>query len=202
MSKKIIIIYIVILLVVSCGAMVFINYSLANPISSNIANPKNNFEKTKEIINKKADLNFEIAGKIIAVSKKAGDTVNEGEILAKLDDADALAQYSQAQANINIAQSDLLALEKNLKEQELKIKNFKSNDKKIQKAQVSLVKENINSQQARILQANDNLTIAKNQLDKYVLRAPFGGVVVRQDMAVGEVFNPNNPSIITIEAKQ
>ncbi len=190
------------MLVVSCGAMVFINYSLANPISSNIANPKNNFEKTKEIINKKADLNFEIAGKIIAVSKKAGDTVNEGEILAKLDDADALAQYSQAQANINIAQSDLLALEKNLKEQELKIKNFKSNDKKIQKAQVSLVKENINSQQARILQANDNLTIAKNQLDKYVLRAPFGGVVVRQDMAVGEVFNPNNPSIITIEAKQ
>ncbi len=201
MSRKIIISYIVILLIVGCGVMVFISYSLANPISSNITNPKNNIEKTNETMNKKADLNFEMAGKIIAVPKKVGDAVEEGDVLAKLDDADALAQYSQAQANVTIARSDLLALEKNLKEQELKVKNFKSNDKKIQKAQVSLVEENIISQQARILQANDGLDVAKNQLDKYVLRAPFSGVIVRQDMAVGEAFNPNNPSIITIEVK-
>jgi multidrug resistance efflux pump len=201
MSKKIIISYAIILLVASCGAIIFINYSLANPVSSNVSDLKNKSEKASLAINKKADLNFEITGRIVVVSKNVGDVVEEGEILAKLDDTDALAQYSQAQANVSITQSDLVALEKNLKEQELKIKDFKSNDKKVQKAQVSLVKENINSQQARILQANDSLNIAKNQLDKYVLRAPFGGVIIRQDMAVGEIFNPNNPSIITIEAK-
>ena len=200
MNKKIIIIYTVFLLMAGAMAAVFINISLTKQIPIDNTIVKNEDTKTDVVTSKKTDLSFEVSGKVINISKQVGDAVEEGEFIAKLEDGAALTQYNQAQAGVTIAKTDLIALEKTLKREELRLKDLRDNEKKIQKAQVSLIKENIASQQARVLQANDALSNAKIQLSKYVLKSPFTGIITRQNLNLGEVANPN-VSIITLESK-
>ncbi len=200
MNKKIIIIYTFVLLLVGIGAIAFINLSLTKQVPTNEISEKNDIANVDVMSSKKTDLSFEVSGKVVNISKQVGDAVEQGEIIAKLDDSVALTQYNQAQSGVTIAKTDLVALEKTLKREELKLKDLRDNEKKVQKAQVSLIKENIASQQARISQANDALSNAKIQLSKYVLKSPVAGIITRQSLNLGEIANPN-VSIATLEFK-
>lgn len=198
MSKKIIIIYSFVVIAVGIGTTLFINFNFANHSDVSASLSLNN-SKEPESVEKTSDLGFEKSGKIMYVAKKIGDHVAEGEVLAKIDSADVLAQCNQARAGVLVAQGDLAALQNLLKKENLKLKSkgLSSNDKKIQKKQIASVENNIDSQRARVLQAQNYEKIANLQLDKTIIKAPFEGIISRQDIELGEVVNPN-VSVITI----
>ena len=52
-------------------------------------------------------LAFEIPGKIRKINVDVGDSVNKGQILAKLDDREALAQANQAKASYDLSKQVL-----------------------------------------------------------------------------------------------
>ncbi len=196
MNKKTIIISSAAIIAVGIGAATYINFSVAK---RPLANASLDVNGTKEVVSadKKSDLGFERSGKITFIVKKIGDSVAEGEVLAKIDDAEAKTQYAQARAGVLVAQADLASLENLLKKAKLELKGLGSNDRKIQNKQIDSAENNVDSQRARVLQATENSANVKNQLDKCVLKAPFAGTITRQDMALGEIVNPN-VSVITI----
>lgn len=49
---------------------------------------------------KEIDINSKVAGRVIQLNVKEGDSVNKGDIIAYIDQRDLLAQKSQAEANI------------------------------------------------------------------------------------------------------
>lgn len=202
MSKKIIVIYALVLAAATTGAVLFIRSSLANSFPAGTAGQEGSGDQVRAVPNDETDLSFQVGGKITFVAKQVGDMVKKDEVLAKLDNTDALAQYAQAQGNLAAAKADLGALKKTLLSEQLRVKGLRSTARKIQDAEVATVKKNIASQEARVSQAQVSLNDAASQLDKYVLKAPLDGVVVRQNMVVGEIFNPNNPSVITIKSQQ
>ena len=72
----------------------------------------NSYSITKEFPGKllpieQSKLAFEIPGKIKKINVDVGDSVNEGEILAKLDDREALAQVNQAKASYDLSKQVL-----------------------------------------------------------------------------------------------
>ncbi|HVO28964.1 MAG TPA: efflux RND transporter periplasmic adaptor subunit [Candidatus Paceibacterota bacterium] len=57
------------------------------------------------------DLAFQTGGRIAAVYRQAGDTVNAGDVLAQLDTSSLQAQLAQAQAGVAAAQATLANLQ-------------------------------------------------------------------------------------------
>ena len=149
---------------------------------------------------KNADLGFVISANIATLTAKVGDTVKAGDILATEDSTDIKAQVSAAEASLAASQAQLDVLNHNLKGATLKLKDFSGNAKKEQKTQVSSSKSSIDVQTSAIAAAQDNLTNAQAQLAKTVMRAPFDGIITRQDGQVGEVGGATVAPFMTISS--
>jgi macrolide-specific efflux system membrane fusion protein len=149
-----------------------------------------------------SDLGFEIDGKIVELTHQVGDKVNQGDILAKLDDSDLATQLRQAQDSA-MATQGILDEYQNLKDKEkhkltsLKKTDAISSDKKAQEEQIDAQQSLIDSQQSAVQAALDNVQSKKIQLDKAVLRAPFSGVITKQDSEVGEIAS-SSTKILTL----
>jgi multidrug efflux pump subunit AcrA (membrane-fusion protein) len=81
----------------------------------------NSYSITKEFPGKllpieQSKLSFEIPGKINEINVDVGDSVTQGQILAKLDNREALAKANQARASYDLSKQVLERFE-NLREQ-------------------------------------------------------------------------------------
>lgn len=150
-----------------------------------------------------ADLGFEnlYPTRITKLSAQVGDTVKAGAVLAQLENADTQAQYAQALANASGAQSLLDELNASVKKEQLKIKGLSSNDKKVQQVQVTVTKRSVDVQKATLLAAQASVKNMQAQLAKGTIRAPFDGIIAKQDASVGDLANPGIPIITLIGDK-
>lgn len=56
---------------------------------------------------KEIDINSKVAGRVVQLRVKEGDTVKQGDIIAYIDQRDLLAQKAQAEANIKALQAQV-----------------------------------------------------------------------------------------------
>lgn len=156
----------------------------------------------KIVSEKSADLGFIIPATIKTIAKKVGDEVKTGEILATQDSADLQAQLSSTQASLVGAQAGLDKANHDLKQEKLKIHGLSSNARKQQQAQISSSQDSVAVQENVIVSAQAGVANAKAQLAKTILKAPFDGIITRQDGEVGEVGGVSAPSFMTIASKE
>jgi len=136
---------------------------------------------------KTADLGFVSSATITSITKRVGDAVKAGDVLATQDAADVRAQVGAAQASLRGAQSELDKLNHDLKKQKLALHGLDGNARKQQKAQISSNEDSVDVQKSAIIAAQDEVTNAQAQLSKTILKAPFDGIITRQDGEAGEV---------------
>lgn len=79
----------------------------------------------------KADLGFESGGVVSKINVKVGDSVEEGDIIATLENSGNYASYEGAQANLMAEQARLSELQKGLRPEELSVEEVKVNTAKI-----------------------------------------------------------------------
>ena len=106
--------------------------------------------------------------RLVAVLVREGDLVRRGQVLARLDDREARAAVSQAQARRDFQRAELE------RQQRLVQKGFVS-------------RQALERAEAEFRQADAQLAAAQRGLAESVLRAPIDGVVYRQDGEAGEV---------------
>jgi RND family efflux transporter MFP subunit len=148
---------------------------------------------------REATVSAKITGKVTEVLIEEGMRVEEGAVLARLDDTEAQAAHLQARAQLAAARSDLEVLRADLAQAERDLAR-----------QQKLVSEGIASRQeheragalrdtlrARLSNAEDRIHVAEKavevaqvQLDNTVIRAPFSGVVVAKAAQPGEMISP------------
>jgi len=151
---------------------------------------------------KTAELGFVIPSQITSITKNVGDTVKAGDILATQEDIDVRAQANAAQANAQSAQSQLDKLNHALKKDELAKHGLSDNARQQQDAQVQSDKNAVEAQESAIIAAQDGIVAAQDQVSKTVLKAPFDGVITRQDGQVGEVAGELAPPFMTIATNE
>jgi len=115
---------------------------------------------------KQADLAFETGGKIKSVDVEVGDEVEEGQVIAALDDSIARSQLWGAQVALDIQQE-------NLDLSRRKWDNLKPEEKAAKKLAVD--------------QARAGVQIVREQLGKTVLYSPIKGVVSERRVEPGEI---------------
>ncbi len=148
---------------------------------------------------RRATIAAKITGRVTKVNFDEGMHVQEGFVLATLDDSDARRALDSAKADRDSAQAAIADFEVQLKNAEIELHRAKQllaagvqSQETLDnatmaadslRAKIALAKEQVAASQARVGEAQQNV-------DNTVIRAPFDGIVVSKDAQVGEMVSP------------
>ena len=131
-----------------------------------------------------------IQGRISSLRVEEGSVVKEGDVLATLDNADALAAITKAKADIEYAKADLAEAQR---QERLQEDLYRS--KVVSQDALDAAKAKVNLAAAAIEQDQAKLQVQQAYLDFTTVRAPFAGVVVKKMTEMGESVAPIPPGV-------
>ena len=153
------------------------------------------------VARRQATVASKISGRLLEVMVEEGDRVQEGQILAKLDDANARAAVDHARARVAQAEA-------NLQSAETALQDFLATSERdedlfergiISAQQVEETRAAYNEKRMAVVVAEQtvgveraSLGVAEQNLDDTIVRAPFSGVVTVKAAAPGEMVSPNS----------
>jgi len=148
---------------------------------------------------RRATVSSKITGKLVEVRVEEGMPVREGEVLARLDDANARAALDLAESRLAAARSAVEETRARLELARLTLERMQrlaaeavvgqadldaaETERKVLAARLAL------GEQDRVV-AEREVALRRSELDDTVVRAPFTGVVVSKDAQPGETVSP------------
>lgn len=151
------------------------------------------------VARRKATVAAEITGKVMEVLIEEGMTVTEGQVVARLDSVLAESDLALAHSRVEAADAAIGAISADLQDatrilsrvQTLSQKNF-ATDADLTKAQARVGVLTAQLRQSQSVRDTARLDAERSAsvLDKYKIRAPFGGVVVDRSAQPGEMISP------------
>ncbi|MBB5014791.1 efflux RND transporter periplasmic adaptor subunit [Rehaibacterium terrae] len=148
---------------------------------------------------RQATVSAKITGKVAEVLIEEGMRVDEGQVLARLDDVDAqaqralsAAQLAAARAQLTEVQANLDLAERTLQRQRALFAQRLTSQAALDQAQAerdALAARRV-SVQRQIASAENALRIAEIGVENTIVRAPFAGVVIEKAAQPGEMISP------------
>jgi RND family efflux transporter MFP subunit len=149
-----------------------------------------------------ASVSAKLPGRLAYLGVAEGSHVTEGQVIARLDNADYTAVVGQAEATVASEQATLIEAEAD--RDELVREARRAHDVRAQSAQLISQQDaeladskaaqgeaRVQAQAARVRAAQASLAVARANLDNTLIHAPFTGTVLRKDAEVGEVVAPS-----------
>ena len=155
-----------------------------------------------------AQVSAQTMGNVIAVNVREGDAVNQGEVLATIDPAQAQAGLERAQAAMAAAQHEVAAAQTDRALTESTLKRFDSlyQKKSVSPQEYDEVKARYQGAVARSeaaqageSQAKAAVSQAQTAFSYTKVRSPFNGVVIERRVDPGALAAPGMP-LLTVEA--
>jgi RND family efflux transporter MFP subunit len=146
-----------------------------------------------------ATVSSKITGKVTDVLIEEGMKVQEGQILARLDDTNVKASLQLTQAQLVSARNGLAETRVRIREAEqelerqaglLKNKIATQADYDHAEAAALALKAKLEQQQADVVVAEKQIATWQQQLEDTVIRSPFGGIVTAKNAQPGEMISP------------
>jgi len=151
------------------------------------------------VARRQATVSSKVTGKIREVLVEEGMQVEQGQVLALLDDSTLVAQ-------IALAESQKRAAETSLDEVKVRISEAQKNlDRSISlrasklipqsnldsaEAELAALKARLSNANSDIRVSNQNLALQKQYQSDYTIVAPFAGVVITKNAQPGEMISP------------
>jgi len=149
-----------------------------------------------------ASVSAKLPGRLAYLGVSEGSHVREGQVIARLDNADYAAAVSQAEANVATARASLI--EARSERDQLQREARRAREVRAQNPQLVSEQElesaesraaqseaRVQAQEARAQAADAGLRLAQANYENTLIRAPFTGTVLRKDAEVGEVVAPS-----------
>jgi len=151
------------------------------------------------VAQRQATVSSKVTGKVQELLVEEGQTVKQGQILARLDDSNARAALQLARAQLDAARAGLSqanaqskdASRQAVRNKELVTKGF------VGQSVYDTAQSNADAQAAGVEAAQGNVAVAQRnisvyqqQLDDTVVRAPFAGVITVKNAQQGEMISP------------
>ena len=128
-----------------------------------------------------ATVKAKVAGELVEVPVREGQSVARGQVLARIDQTEVQARVAARQADVEAAKAQLVWAEKNRNTQKALLdKSF------ISQNAFDNVQSNYDVAIARLRAADADLVVARKALGDSVLIAPFSGVVAERHAQAGE----------------
>lgn len=155
-----------------------VNYYVVTPVAFN----NEVFATGKIGALNQIDIMPEVAGKVMAIYFKEGETVNKGSVLVKLNDADLQAQSLKLKTQVTLSEQKLERLKKLLE-----IKGVSQEEFDMQQNELSSLK----ADQAYV----------SAQLAKTNIIAPFTGMIGLKNISEGSFVNTSTPIVSLVQVK-
>lgn len=151
------------------------------------------------VAQRQATVSSKVTGKVQEILVEEGQSVKEGQILARIDDSNARAALRLAQAQLDAARATLAQATAQSKDatrqaernKELVSKGF------VGQSVYDSAQANADAQAAGVEAAKGNVDVAQRnihvyqqQLDDTIVRAPFSGVITVKNAQQGEMISP------------
>jgi HlyD family secretion protein len=150
----------------------------------------------------RAAVSSKVPGRLAFLGVSEGSFVNNGDVIARLENGDYEAQVAEATANLASSRAQLVEATADRDQQERDARRLR--DIRRQNAQlvsqqevdaaetrVATAEARLKSAEARVTAADASLRYAKVNLANTEIRAPFTGTVLRKEAEVGEVVAPS-----------
>ena len=130
---------------------------------------------------RKADLRAEVSAVVLQVLKENGDLVRRGDVLVRLDPTSIRDNLQSAEANVRNATQALDQSERNLQ----RLKTLRdSGMTSLQALDDAEVRRN--AAQSELAASHARAVLARQQLERTTVRAPFDGVVSDRKVSAGD----------------
>ncbi|BBM63888.1 hemolysin D [Vibrio alfacsensis] len=133
--------------------------------------------------NRQARLGAEVAGKIIRLNVKKGQTVKQGQVIANIDERDLDIQLKRAKAMLSVKEKEFKAA------QSLKNRGLQG--------EVAFA-----TAQAALVDARANLSNVETALKNTKVRAPFNGILDHKFIEVGDFVGVGDPIATVIDLEK
>ncbi len=145
-----------------------------------------------------ATVSSRVTGKLNQLHIEEGQRVSKSEVLAELDDKQAVISHQLALAELSAKQAGFEELELLFQQQTQRFKRNKSlaeqqliseqllEDSQFKNAQLAI---QVRNKQALVQLAEQRVALAQYQLNQHKIRAPFDGVVISKNAQVGELIS-------------
>jgi len=151
------------------------------------------------VAQRKAAVASKVTSRLVELMVEEGSRVKEGQIIARLENEDAIAARNQAEANLNLARANLEGAKAELEETTLAF-----NRNKELYAKEIIAKAQYDTSEARYLRAQASVAAAEAavkasaaalqaanvNLEYTLIRAPFDAVVLTKDADIGDIVTP------------
>jgi RND family efflux transporter MFP subunit len=128
-----------------------------------------------------ATVKAKVAGELVEVAVREGESVRAGQLLARVDTTDVQARVAARQADVEAAKAQLVWADKNRAQQKALLdKAF------ISQSAFDNVQSNYDVAAARLRAAEAELVVARKALGDAALVAPFAGIVSQRHAQPGE----------------
>jgi HlyD family secretion protein len=135
-------------------------------------------------------ISSKIQGRLSALYVEEGSHVKTGEVIARLEDTDYVAQIAKAKADIEYARADLAEMQR-----QARLQRGLYKDKVVSQDALDSADAKVRLAQATLDQDLATLKLQQALLDFTEIRAPFDGVVVKKMAEVGESVAPIPPGV-------
>ncbi len=139
---------------------------------------------------RKAVVSSKIQGRLAVLKVEEGSRVREGEVIARLESADFVAQVQRARATVQRAEADLAESRRLLRLSENLVR-----DKIVSQDQVDAARSRVTIGEAALEQARADLALSEALYQNTQIRAPFTGTVLKKMAEVGESVAPIPPGV-------
>jgi RND family efflux transporter MFP subunit len=144
-----------------------------------------------------ATVRSKVSGVVQQTTVQEGMNVAAGQVIARLDDAEARARVAQQQAAVNDAGARLALAKKNQANSAALLKqNY------IAQNAYDTTSNAVDLAQAAVDSARAQLELARIALNDTVIRAPIAGVVSKRHAQAGEKLSPDSPVFSIVDLKQ
>ncbi|MCI4398575.1 MAG: efflux RND transporter periplasmic adaptor subunit [Acidobacteria bacterium] len=148
---------------------------------------------------RKATVAAKITGRVKEIFVDEGMRVEEGQVLARLDDSDLLAAFNAATADLAVAEASVPDLAAQANEAHKTLDRYESlreggfidqQTLDTARAAAASLDARLEGSKKQVKAARARIAIAKQDLDNCTVRAPFAGMAVSKDAQPGEMVSP------------
>jgi len=148
---------------------------------------------------RKAAVASKITAQLLEISVEEGSRVKKGDIIARLEGADAAAARQQAQANVSVSRYGLAQARAELEDAKVSYEREKElvSQEYTTKAQYDAAEARyrkaaagVSGAQSAVKAAEAALEAAKVSVEYTVIRAPFDAVVLTKNADIGDIITP------------
>lgn len=151
------------------------------------------------VAQRKAAVASKVTGRLISLMVEEGSPVKEGQVIARLENEDAVAARDQAGANLRAVRANLELAGAELEEaarsfersrQLLTGKTISRAEFDVSEARTLKARAAVNAGEAHVAAASAALEAAKVAVEYSYIRAPFDAVVLTKNADIGDIVTP------------